>query len=343
MPEYRNDPFTGKIVIVAEERATRPIEFVASVRSNAAVDCPFCGGNEAETPTALQTFCQESTAQCPSTNAWDVRVVPNKYPAVLTKQLSRDGSGETCRSAPFDTSSYECQPAIGVHEVIIESPTHVDSIAPLDTAQVRLIFQAYQDRINAARAMPEMQYGLIFKNTRAEAGASIEHVHSQFIALPFVPSDVQGQLDRYRVHRSQTGINLLPSVLKKEIADSRRIVTQSEQCIAWCPFASRFPYETWIAPKHRGAMFETTDQAVRDDVAEMTQKVIRALENVLPEPAYNLLVRSAPFDNSANDYYDWHVEFYPRIGKAAGFEWGTGCFINPVSPEHAATELRKHC
>ena len=316
MPELRQDPLSGRSVIVAENREARPDQFTAT-NTSPAEPCPFCAGHEQLTPPAVAEYSSDSSSE-----PWNVRVVPNKYPAV---ELNATGDrGEA---------------AIGVHEVIIESSAHVVSLSEVSNEDARLTFVAYRDRLHAMQQDSRLAYGLVFKNARADGGASLEHTHSQLIATAHVPNDVQYELAKAGEHRILHGTCAFCDLLEGEIDGTRR-VTATDNFVVFCPFGSRFPYEMWILPKEHRESFETTEDSQLAELAALMQDLIRRLEATLDSPAYNYWIRNAPFRLSHHDDYHWRIELTPRMTRLAGFELGTGCFINPVRPEDAAAQLR---
>ena len=316
MPELRQDPLSGRWVIVAENRAARPDQFASTNEADVA-ECPFCPGHEGLTPAATAVYPARSTGK-----AWQVRVVPNKYPAV---ELNATGDrGEA---------------AVGIHEVIIESPAHVASLSDISDEEARLTFIAYRDRLRGLRDDSRLAYGIVFKNARAEGGASLEHTHSQLIATASVPADIQFELAKAGEHRMLHGSCAFCDLIDGEL-DGDRHVLETDSFVVFCPFGSRFPYEMWVLPKEHCQSFETTLDGELVELAGLMQKLIRALEDILDSPAYNYWLRNAPFRLSSHDDYHWRIELTPRMTRLAGFELGTGCFINPVSPEQAAAHLR---
>ncbi len=340
MSELRLDPVSQRWVIIAQERDTRPDEYVAAPVQRVATDCPFCAGNEIVTPEAVAVYCtSHGPPHAGQPSNWQVRVVPNKYPAVrsdLNGPVREEMFGLRCSAA-------------GVHEVIIEAPQHAASLTQLTADQVRLTWVAYRDRLSEHALDERWKYGQVFKNVGSAAGASIEHTHSQLIVLPHVPHEIQTELASCEWHFSKHGRSLFADILEQELVAGLRIVDQSERFVAFCPFASRFPYEVWVLPRTPAARFQRQPQGASNtapsdeelgELGGFIQKLLTRMETVLNRPAYNFFLHTAPFDTLPYDYYHWHVEIFPRVTKAAGFEWGTGYFINPVSPEEAAAALR---
>ena len=319
MPERRHDPLLGRTTIFASERAARPFVF----GDESEVRCPFCIGNEADTPHAIANYPQ--TGSISDEANWQVRVVPNKYPAV---------SPWSALNTTIKDADYA-----GLHEVIIASHEHLTSFSQLTLENAKLVFRVYQERIRAAKATPGIAYAQLFTNVGVAAGASIEHLHSQAIALGDVPTTLQEELVAARRYLEETGSYWH----EKWIADARRqqsVVCESEHLVAICPTVPRFAYETWILPVAHAPRFEDSPRAVIEDAALLVHEVIRRLETVHPGVAYNYLLHTAPFDTNRHDHYHWHIELFPRLAKQAGFEWASGWHLNTMTPEAAAQALR---
>lgn len=331
MPEYRQNPLTREWVILSSERQARPSEFLdqPARRENAA--CPFCLGNEHETPEELARY-----AASDSMDPWSVRVVPNKYPAV-------NGAGTSAGIEPApcnDDCLFRTASALGEHEVIIESPRHVVSLTDLTPAETELLFLAYRDRIAFHRAAGKARFVQAFKNVGPLAGASMEHSHSQLMALAQLPQDVERDAAIAESYHRRKGRNLMGAVVQAELEAGTRVVAQSASFAAFCPFASRFPYEVCVAAKTSGRPFEELQAGELGEVAGIVREIVGRIERALGPIAYNYYLRPAPFDMASPGQYDWHIEIFPRLVKVAGFEWSTGIFINTVSPEAAAEKLR---
>jgi UDPglucose--hexose-1-phosphate uridylyltransferase len=332
-PEYRKDPLSDGWVVIAAERSGRPDEFRESPVARSAGPCPFCGGNENATPGEICHYPPGAGHE------WKVRVVPNKFPAVMRC----DGSAPSRVKNGFKNGSPQLFTSLqgqGSHEVIIESPQHAVSLTDLDQESLRLTFLAYRDRMRALAAEGDWNYVQVFKNVGAAAGSSIEHAHSQIIGLPGVPVRVADALAHTKEFLAKTRGRLFDAMLDEELALGTRIVAETADYIALCPYASRFAYETWILPRDPQPRFETCSEALAVALGRFTAAIVGKLERTLDRPAYNYLLHSAPLDGTADDHYRWHLETFPRITKPAGFEWGTGYYINPVAPEQAAEALR---
>jgi UDPglucose--hexose-1-phosphate uridylyltransferase len=328
MPEFRQDPITGRCVIIASNRAKRPRHHDGQTEFAYSLECPFCEGNEHMTPPEI--YAQREAQSLKDTPGWLVRAVPNKYPA-----LEDDG-----RWSEADRSIYGTSPGVGVHEVIIEVPRHIVNIGVLDENQFVNILRAYQSRLNTLRKDPRWRCLLIYKNQGEAAGATLEHVHSQVIALPFVPKEVSDEITGANHHYRSTGVCFYCAMNRTESAGGTRLIGSTDRFVALCPFAPRFPYETWIVPKRHSASFESTSNEDICDLARALRNVILKLNGALQNPALNYFIHSLP-QESADHQYHWHIEILPQIVKAAGLEWGSGIHLNSVSPEDAARLLRE--
>lgn len=329
MPELRKEPVSGRWVIIATERALRPTDFKAPSHAiKAGGFCPFCEGNEDKTPPEIMAYREKGTE--PNTRGWRVRVVPNKYPAlVIGGGLNKRGDG-----------IYDLMNGVGAHEVIVECPQHELSLTALEPAHVQEVLWTYRDRLVDLKKDKRFIYGMLFKNVGAAAGASLEHTHTQLIVTPIVPlvvaSEMEGSLTFYKYR----GRCLFCDMVVQENATQSRVVMEGDNFITFAPFASRFPFELWIVPKNHSSHFENIQKFELEELAETLRNTLCCLESTLEEPPYNFIIHTSPFDQPELDYYHWHVEIIPRLTRMAGFEWGTGFYINPVPPENAAEHLR---
>jgi len=328
MPDLRKDPIVGRWVIVAKGRAKRPHDFASQPQLHHGRFCPFCEGSERATPHEILAYRGHGSAA--NGKGWRVRVVPNKFPALeIEGDLQKRGDG-----------IYDMMRGVGAHEVIIESPNHVLSTSDLSDKQLREVFWVYRDRLADLKKDRRLVYGLIFKNVGAAAGASLEHTHSQLIATPIVPvvvrDEMNGSLEFFRYR----GRCVFCDMIHQELAAEARIVLDSPGFVAIAPFASRFPFETWILPKQHSSHYENIQKAGVDELARVMRQVIARIEAAVDRPAYNYVLHTAPFDSHELGHYHWHIEIIPRLTNTAGFEWGTGFYINPVPPEEAAAFLR---
>lgn len=329
MPEFRRDPLSDHWVIIAPDRAQRPEQF-AGEGPRVPHRCPFCRGHEGDTPETVVAYREDGTAA--TGGDWQVRVIPNKYPAVERQATAAETGG------PF----FELRGGFGVHEVILEAPDHVTSLSDLTDRQVGLILFAYRERLRELSVDRRLAYAQIFKNSGAAAGASLEHAHSQLIATPVVPTQVQRELGQALLYYQRHQQCVFCTMLAAELAVGARVVAGTEHFVAFCPFASQFPYEVWILPRVHESHFEAGQVERLGELAGLLRAVIGRSEIALDRPAFNYLIHTAPFDRPALEHYHWHLEFSPRLVKTAGFEWGAGDYINIVTPEEAAGVLRSH-
>jgi UDPglucose--hexose-1-phosphate uridylyltransferase len=322
MSEFRQDPMSRRWVIIGGERNGRPNEFVEAATRATDISCPFCAGHESETPAPIASYSANGKGH------WLARVVPNKYPA-LSPSANGNGKG-----------SPASLPGFGSHEVIIESPRHVASLSELTDPEVKAVFTAYRDRLMHLKAQQLYRYVQIFKNVGPAAGASLEHVHSQLLALTNVPEALQQELVASGDYFTEHKRSLLLDMLDGELAAGDRVVAETRSFVAFCPYASRFGYEVWIAPRQHQPRFEDVEAGELGELSLIMRETIGRIERAAGQVAYNYFLHTQPFDMPAYDHYHWHIEIIPRLTKVAGFEWSTGCFINPYSPESAAQHLR---
>jgi UDPglucose--hexose-1-phosphate uridylyltransferase len=343
MSELRYDPIKQRWAIIASERKLRPQEFVVPhpriEDKDAAAGCPFEAGSEHLTPPEILVLPPP-----PASNGgrrWQVRVVPNKFPALRVEgEVVREGVG------PFDRVS-----GVGAHEVIIESPDHHREMADLTSAELAVVFAAYRERLVDLRRDHRLRYILIFKNAGREAGASLYHPHSQLIATPIIPTFVVQELNAAQRHYSRKERCIFCDLIHEEQLLGDRIGLETEDYVAIQPFASAFPFETWILPKkHHYDLAQANDDELHG-LAVMVRDLLRRLRVLLDDPPYNMVVHTAPSPHprpgqpsfwSTIEYdFHWHLEIVPRITRIAGFEWGSGYTINPTPPEEASRFLKE--
>lgn len=328
MPELRKDPIIGRWVIIATERAKRPSDFTATKVVQKGGFCPFCPGNEGKTPPEVLAFRNGSSANAPG---WSLRVIPNRYPALMIEgDLRKEGDG-----------MYDKMNGVGAHEVIIESPDHQKTLADLSERQVEDVLWSYRDRIVDLRRDTRFKYVLIFKNHGEAAGASLEHTHSQLIALPIVPRMVREELDGAHAHYQAKERCIFCDIVRQEKKDRIRMILENDEMVVVAPWAPRSPFETWILPKNHLSSFEECQKAEFRGLASALRSTLRKLDAALQRPPYNFVLHTAPLNERALPHYHWHFEVAPTLTKAAGFEAGTGFFINPTPPEEAAEFLRR--
>ena len=329
MPELRKDPVVARWVIIATERGARPSDFAVPSLPPKRGFCPFCEGNEDKTPPEILALRENNAAA--NTPGWRVRVVPNKYPALQVEgELGKRPHG-----------LYDMMNGVGAHEVIIETPEHLTSLTQLSEKQVEEVLWVYRDRLIDLKRDRRFAYGMIFKNVGSAAGASLEHTHSQLIVTPIVPSLLEREMNGARRFYQYHDRCLFCDILAQETAQGLRVVVEDDNFVSFAPFASRFPFETWLMPKQHQSHFENVHRLGIDGLADVLKRTLIKLERALESPPYNYVIHTGPFTAADLDMYHWHIEIIPRLTKVAGFEWGTGFYINPVAPEAAAEFLRQ--
>lgn len=324
MSVLRRDLATGGWMIVAPERGRRPqeVDDPASPRHHA---CPFCATAEDSPPELLRVAAADD-------DAWVVRVIPNKFPA-----LSSGAAAET----RFHGQLFRELAGFGHHEVIVEGPTHDRRMSEMSEAQVAAVLDAYHTRCCALRDDPRVAYVIVFKNAGARAGASLVHPHSQLVATAMPPLVLQQRYARAREHYDATGRCLYCDLLKAEHEAGARVVFETDTLTVYCPFASAVPYETWIVPRQHQPSFAATSQEIRQDLARVLRRTLLAIDHALERPDFNFILHSAPTAEERQPYYLWHIQILPRISQLAGFEFGTGMPILSTTPEDAAERLRR--
>lgn len=266
----------------------------------------------------------------PNGPGWDLRVVPNKFPALQVEgSLDREGEGL------FDRMN-----GIGAHEVIIENPDHAKTLATMSEMEIERVLWAFRERILDLKRDTRFRFILVFKNHGAAAGATLEHSHSQLIALPIVPDFVREEIEGAKRHYLMKERCVFCDIIRQEVSVGRRVIHENADVVALAPYAPRFPFETWLLPRSHGARFEEAPRPAYESLARMLRTVLQRMNRALENPAYNLVIHSAPFSEQGSEFYHWHVELLPKVTRTAGFESGTGFYINPTSPEEAAQVLR---
>ncbi len=374
MPELRRDPIIERWVIIATERGARPSDFkhpAAVVDSSR--KCPFCPGNESATPPEILAYynTERSPASVdlsgtgspspapPSTaipvgehtmrgvgagapdspkaegkknaSGWTLRVVPNKYPALkMQKTLDVQSDG-----------MYDCMNGMGAHEVIIETPSHTEQLDEMNSKRVEDVIRVYKERIIAFKKDLHIQYIMVFKNHGRAAGATLSHPHSQLIAMPIVPIRVKQEMAGAKTYYDSRKRCIFCDIIREEKLKAQRIVGENDSFLAIEPYASRFPFETWIVPKtHSGHFEEIRDNEVKN-LALIMKSTLGKIRRFLNNPPFNFIIHAAPVHEPGIVYYHWHIEIMPKLSQIAGFEWGTGFYINTTPPELAARLLNR--
>ncbi|MBI4340713.1 MAG: galactose-1-phosphate uridylyltransferase [Candidatus Omnitrophica bacterium] len=340
MPELRKDPLIGRWVIIATERAKRPVDFIAERDAPLPTEgCPFCEGKETATPKEI--LAVRTNGNGSDSPGWSVRVVPSIKPVLRVEgQLNRRAKG-----------MYDVMDGIGAHEIIIETPRHINNAADLPPEQIQAAFQAAIQRIADLERDARFRYILWFKNYGEIAGAGrVQHTRSQLIATPVTPLRVKEELTGARKYFDDKDRCIVCDLIAQEREAKARVVIDSEHVIALCPFAARFPFEIWMLPKRHSCDFGKMQPKELTDVARVFKQVLSRLKLVLNDPPYNALLHTAPLRNqrgkvghwkTIEEDYHWHIELIPRLTRVAGFEWGSGFYINPTPPEESAKYLRE--
>jgi UDPglucose--hexose-1-phosphate uridylyltransferase len=318
----------GRWVIIATDRAKRPSDFSRqTVEIKGQRFCPFCPGNETRTPPEILAYRTRGAANEPG---WTTRVIASKFPVLRVEgSLNRKGEG-----------LYDKMNGIGAHEVVIESPDHAHSLATMPQKRVEDLFWAYRERVLDLRRDGRLEYILLFKNHGEAAGGVLEHSHSQLIALPVVPKRAREEFDGSRKYHDFRERCVYCDMISQELDSGSRVVHESDHFLVLTPWAARFPFETWILPKAHASHAESMSHDEIPDLAAALRKTLQKIDGVLERPPYSLVLHSAPVQAPAIPSFHWHIEIIPKLTHVAGFEWGSGFYINPTPPEESAAFLR---
>lgn len=333
MPQLRKDPILGRWVIISTERAKRPKDFPHVNSAPAEKECPFCRGKESQTPPEIFSIKDNQ-------GNWRVRVIPSKKPFVNPNvEFWKKGKG------PYDLIN-----ALGSHEVIVETPSHIANLADLGEDLVGDVFNTYCRRIKELGKDSRIKYVLVFKNYGWDAGGGrMRHSRSQLIATPVNLKRVKEELEGAKAYYSYHERCVFCDIVRQELASGERVVLDEDGFVAIVPFAPRFPFEVWILPKeHSPDFFRLSEKNQSYSVAKVVKKVLLKIKVLLNDPSYNYVIHTAPFRRAYPGYwstieedYHWHMEITPRLTRVAGFEWGSGFYICPSSPEESAKYLRE--
>ncbi len=341
MPELRRDPVVGRWVIIATERARRPDQFGSSVEKEELAPgekCPFCEGNESMTPPEIYALRKPGTK--PDSPGWEVRVIPYKFPLLNPEgDLNRHGHG-----------MYDIMDAIGAHEIIVETPDHIITGVPPNESIAR-VFKVMIDRISDLEKDQRIKYVLVVKNHgRSAGGGHLKHQRVQIIGTPVNLKRVKGELEGAKRYYDYKERCLFCDIIKQEMEAKKRVIMETKHFVALMPFASRFPFETWFLPKEHSCDFYKTPQDRASDFGEIVGQTFAKLRKVIGDFPYNIVLHTAPFRRAAGrrgywdtiEYdYHWHFEVLPILTRVAGFEWGSGFYINPLPPEDACKSVRE--
>lgn len=346
MPQLRQDLATRRWCIISTERAKRPDDF--SSRSGSAFSvpsysatCPFCPGNEHMAPPPVYAVPASALGEgrtggsgTSERSKWAVRVVPNKFPALVTPA---PGTEPRKRRR---VGLYLEMDGCGQHEVVIESPDHSKTIATMSTDEIAAVVRTYRERFLALDKSDWNELIIIFRNQGEVAGTSLAHPHSQIIGSPIVPSDIRCRLEEAQRYFDDRGTCVYCDILDAEVAEGSRLVAANAGFVACCPFASAVPYATWIVPRRHASSFGVLTDEEAGLLAQILRDTLKRLYRLLSNPDYNYVIRSSPHHAAGEPHFHWYLEVLPRLTTQAGFEIGSGINVNVVAPETAAAQLR---
>ncbi len=329
MSQMRRDPIVGRWVVMDTDHIKGPKDFPKE--DNAPFKrstCQFCPGKEHFTPPEVDALRPAGDA---NSSGWMVRTVPNKFPALV-----REGDVEKEAHGMCDVMS-----GVGAHEVVIETPDHDKNLADLSPEEMGFVLSQYLNRSRELARDKRLKYVSIFKNFGSSAGATVEHAHSQIIALPMVPKTVLEELRGAQSYYELQKRCVFCDVIEQEYKDRERIVCENKSFLAFCPFAPRYAFETWITPKAHQASFADLGGGGLKDLSAHLIEVLGRMRKALSNPSYNFYIHTSPIDYAQPEQYHWHIEIIPKLTRSIGFEWGTGLHIVPTPPQDAARSLRE--
>ncbi len=326
MSELRQDATTYDWIIIAKERAKRPDDFKRKTAPVALPahdpNCPFCIGNERLTPDTTAVFSEGG--------AWKIRAIPNKFPALTPE-------GDLVRN---EWKFFRETHGYGRHEIIIETPLHNEIIPFMSDSHVENLIRMYRDRYLAFKKDSKVKVIIIFKNHGREAGTSLEHPHTQIVASPIVPPYIRRKYEVATQYFDNTGRSLHFDIQKAELEEGKRIVASTKRFTVIHPFASHYPFETWIMPREHKPSFGHITEDEISDLARVLKEILMKMYLSLDNPDYNFVINTAPVDDEHKSYYLWHLQIIPRLTQVAGFELGSGIFINVTIPEETAAFMK---
>ncbi len=325
MTELRREPIARRWVVTTPEQPKGPQDYLPFKPpyqpQKIEGPCPFCPGNEAMTPKETLVLARPDTG-------WAVRVVPNKFPFFhIEGDFERRAEG-----------MYDVMEGIGAHEIVVEAPEHDQHLATLDPQQIERVLFAYRERITDLEKDRRFEQILILKNY---PGIFNRHPHSHIMAIPVIPKGIDEEIVGALDYAQRKERCIFCDIVKEEISAKRRVVLETAHFLVFCPFASRYPFEVWMVPKMHSADFHRMSQEKMTDLSSVIGRLFRGLYDLLSDPPYSLTLHASPVQPRFHrPEYHWHIEIRLRIGLREGFEWGTGFFVNPTPPEHAAFHLR---
>lgn len=338
MSELRWDPLKLHWVIIATNRGRRPTDFHVEPGFGEVTSCPFCYGNEDKTPGEVFAIRPGGP---PNSSNWQVRVIPNKYPALrIEGALNNRGYG-----------LYDVMNGIGAHEIIVETPDHYRGMAEFSPAEITNVLIAYRQRLADLHRDSRFRYMMLFKNHGPQAGATLFHAHSQLIAIPLTPPVAATELKVCREYFTGKERCIVCDLIDFELSCGERVVKDFTDFVILSPYAACFPFELRLYPKKHAHDFALMNDLQLGELANAMKDMLMRLKSVLNDPPYNFILHTSPpqhrrmgkpdYWSSIEFDYHWHIELVPRLSQIAGFEWGTGFFINPTSPEDVAAFLRE--
>jgi len=330
MTELRRDPIIGQWVVVHTDDSLAPEQYEKEDQApRHAETCQFCPGREHQTPPEVGAIRAEGSA--PNTQGWQARVVPNKFPA-----LKIEGNFDERKKGLFNMSN-----GIGAHEVLIETPVHGKNLADFTQDEAANVIELYQRRLRDLTGDKRFKYIIIFKNYGESAGTSVEHAHSQIIALPMIPKYVLEELEGAKAYSKRTRRCVFCDMIKQERKDKNRIISENDDFIAFCPFVPRYAFECWIVPKKHHSKFAEMEDKGRQTLANILKETLSRLKGCLSDPSYNYYLHVAPVNTGGKEEFHWHIEIVPKLTRTTGFEEGTGFYVVRTAPEAAAAYLRE--
>jgi len=329
MYELRKDPLLGRWVAVNKE-SRAPSDYDIPVEDYTENSCILCPGHEGRTPPEIIALRDDGS--------WSVRVFPN-FDLVfhIEGELGRKGVG-----------MYDKMNSIGANELIIESPYHDRRPEDIGVTQMTRVIQTYQDRITDLKKDSRIRYVLVFKNSGRSAGAIYTHPHSEIVATPIIPKRIEDELDGAMQYYSYKERCVFCDMMRQEMKTGERVIFETKDFIAFCPFSPKFSFEFWILPKRHHCAFEEIKISELEDLGAMCTTVLKKIRQVLRNPPFNYVIHTAPHRitrqnmwHALGEDYHWHIEIVPRLTGMSGFEWGSGFHILSTSPEDAAKYLRE--
>jgi len=330
MSELRRDPIIGRWVIVKTEDYWKPEDYHKVDNEPYRINTsPFIYERESMTPPEVDAFRDNGSG--PNSPGWKVRTVPNKFPA-----LRIEGDLDQKRVGVYDVAN-----GIGAHEVIIENPDPSKQMADYSLEELRDVLLMYQRRCLDLTGDVRFKYIILFKNFGESAGASIEHAHSQLIALPMVPKYIEEKLEGAENYYKSKGRSVYGDMLKQEMDDQERIVTQNDDFLVFCPFVPRYTFETWIMPKDIQSSFKKLTKEGLMSLSQVLKEALSRIKKCLSNPSFNFYLQIGPINYEYEETFLWHIEIVPKLEPLSEFDWDTGFYVIRTPPHAAAQYLRE--